>query len=128
MGQERLSAGVDCALLVLAVAESAVSVAKPHGVARLLLVLAAACLIPGSALLTRLAVEDLFEAVVIALGLGFCLEAAGATVMVWTGWWHPLAWALVLLVGSACVLLLDVRRIVVATRPSSPAEGGVARS
>jgi hypothetical protein len=121
LGEQRLSLTVDCALVVLAVAACAVSVAQPHGVSRLLLVLTAACLIPGSAVLTRLTVEDFFEAVVIAVGLGFCLEAAGGLAMVWTGLWHPFAWALILLAGSVGALLLDIRRMVVAARSPSAA-------
>ena len=85
LGDPRRCATADGLLLVLAAATVAVCLLQSHGAARLLLVLAAACLIPGSALLTRLPVEDELEAFGLAVGLGFTIEAFGALAMVWTG-------------------------------------------
>ncbi len=65
----RRRAAFDGLLLVLAGATVAVCLLQAHGAARLLLVLAAACLIPGGALLTRLPVEDVLEAFGFAVGL-----------------------------------------------------------
>jgi hypothetical protein len=119
LGDPRRCAIADCALLVLALAAVAASLLSAHGVARLLLVLVGACLIPGSALLTRLPMEDVLEAVGLAVGVGFSIEAAGALVMVWTGWWHPYGWALAL-VGAACVMfVLDLRRNLAMVREST---------
>jgi uncharacterized membrane protein len=116
LGDPRRCAVADCLLLMLTVATVAVCLLEAHSSARLLLLLAAACLVPGGALLTRLPVQDALEALGLAVGLGLCIEAAGALAMVWTGWWHPFGWALVL-AGTACVMLvLDLRRVVVTVR------------
>jgi hypothetical protein len=114
LGSPRRRAAVDCLLLLLAAVTAASCLADPHGTVRVLAVLAAACLIPGGALLTRLPVEEPFEAVGLAVGLGFTVEAAGALAMLWIGFWHPVAWALVL-GGVACAMLAIDLRAVAAT-------------
>ncbi len=112
LGDPRRCVIADSFLLALAAATLAACLLGAHSSARLLLLLAAACLIPGGALLTRLSVEDALEAVGLAVGLGFSIEAVGTLGMIWTGWWHPFGWALVL-VGAACAMLaLDLRRSV----------------
>jgi uncharacterized membrane protein len=116
LGDPRRCVVGDCLLLVLAVAAVAVCVANTSSIARLMLVLAAACLIPGSALLTRLPVADPLEALGLAVGLGFCIETAGALVMVWTGWWHPFGWALALVTAAGALLVVDLRRVAVMAR------------
>jgi uncharacterized membrane protein len=118
LGDPRRCVTADCLLLVLAAATITVCVLDTHSITRLLLVLAAACLIPGSALLTRLPVEDVLEAFGLAVGLGFTIEAVGALAMVWTGWWHPFGWALALVTAACVVLVLDLRRNVVTVRKS----------
>lgn len=100
----------DCSLLALGAAAVALSLLDVHGAARLLLVLAAACLVPGGALLTRLAVADAVEAVALAVALGFTVEAAGALAMAWSGWWHPFAYALALVGAASVLIVLDLRR------------------
>ncbi len=119
----RRRATADCLLLVLAAATVAVCLLQAHGAARLLLVLAAACLIPGGALLTRLPVEDAVEAFGLTVGLGLTIETFGALAMVWTGWWHPFGWAIVLGAIACAVLAVDLRRsVVIARKPAqSPA-------
>ncbi|HEY5287846.1 MAG TPA: hypothetical protein VIJ50_12140 [Solirubrobacteraceae bacterium] len=116
LGDPRRCAGADAALLVLAAATVAVCLLQSHGAARLLLVLAAACLIPGGALLTRLPVEDALEAFGLAVGFGFTIEAFGALAMVWTSWWHPFGWAIILGAISCAVLTVDLRRNLVMVR------------
>jgi hypothetical protein len=101
---------------VLAAATVTVCLLQSHGAARLLLVLAAACLIPGGALLTRLPVEDELEAFGLAVGFGFTIEAFGALAMVWTGWWHPFGLAIVLGLVACTVLAIDLRRNVATIR------------
>lgn len=118
LGDPRRCVIADCALMLLAVAAVGACMLSDHGVARLLLVLAAACLIPGGALLTRLPVEDALEAIALSVGLGFTVEVAGALVMVWTGWWHPVGLALVLVAGACVLFALDLRRNVVTVRGS----------
>ena len=119
LGNPRRCATADGLLLVLAAATVAVCLLQSHGAARLLLVLAAACLIPGSALLTRLPVEDVVEACGLAIGLGFAIEAAGALVMVWTGWWHPFGWAIALGAVACAVLAIDLRHNLSISRKSA---------
>jgi uncharacterized membrane protein len=110
LGNQRRRATAEFLLLLLAVATVAVCLLEAHGAARLLLVLAAACLIPGGALLTRLPVEDALEALCLAVGLGFAIEAVGALAMVWTGWWHPFGWGIALGIVACGVLAIDLRR------------------
>jgi hypothetical protein len=109
---------------MLAAATVAVCLLQTHGAARLLLVLAAACLIPGGALLTRLPVEDAVEAFGLAVGLGFTIEAFGALAMVWTGWWHPFGWAIVLGTVACAVLAVDLRRSVAIARKLAQSPAG----
>ncbi len=118
LGDPRRCATADGLLLVLAAATVAVCLLQSHGAARLLLLLAAACLIPGGALLTRLPVEDVVEACGLAIGLGFAIETAGALVMVWTGWWHPFGWAIVLGAVSCAVLAIDLQHNLSVSRKS----------
>ncbi len=116
LGNPRRRATAEFLLLLLAIATVAVCLLETHGAARLLLLLAAACLIPGSALLTLLPVEDPLEAFGLAVGLGFTIETAGALVMVWTGWWHPMGWAVVLGAIACAMLAADLGRTVARAR------------
>jgi uncharacterized membrane protein len=116
LGDPRRCVIADCSLLLLAAATVVVCLLETHSTARLLLVLVAACLIPGSAVLTRLPVEDVLEAFGLAVGLGFTIEAAGALVMVWTGRWHPFGWAIALGAVACAVLAVDLRRNVAMVR------------
>lgn len=118
LGDPRRCVVADCLLLSLAAAAIAVCLLDTHSIARLLLVLAAACLIPGGALLTRLPGEDVLEAFGLAVGLSFTVEAVGALAMVWTGWWHPFGWALALATVACVMFVLDLRRNVVTVRGS----------
>jgi uncharacterized membrane protein len=128
LGDRRRCVIADCLLLGLAVLAVGASAAGGHSVIRLSLVLAATCLLPGSAILTRLPGEDVLEVLGLAVGLSFTVGAAGALAMVWTGWWHPYGCALAL-VSTACVMIvLDFRRNLRETlapwRVSSPDAGG----
>jgi uncharacterized membrane protein len=108
----------DSLLIVLAVTAVAVSLTDTHSVVRLLLVLAAACLIPGSAVLTRLPRVETFEALTLALPLGLCIEAVGSLAMIWTGWWHPFVWSVVLVTVACLALALDIRHNLLLRRSS----------
>jgi uncharacterized membrane protein len=120
LGDPRRCVIADCLLLVLAAATVAVCLAGTHSIARLLLVLAATCLIPGGALLTRLPVGDELEALGLAVSLSLCIEAVGTLAMIWTGWWHPFGWALALVTAACVMLVLDLRRIVAAAIREAP--------
>lgn len=119
LGDPRRCATADALLLTLAAATVAVCLLQAHGAARLLLVLAVACLLPGSALLTRLSVEDELEAFGLAIGLGLTIEATGALAMIWTGWWHPFGWAIVLGVGACALIAIDLRHNLSISRESA---------
>lgn len=103
---------VDCVLLSLIVATTAVCLVDAHGPARLLLVLLAAGLVPGGALLTRLPVDESSAFFGLAVCFSFTIEAIGALVMVWTGWWHPFGFAGVLAIAATTLLLFDLTQIV----------------
>jgi uncharacterized membrane protein len=120
LGDPRRCVTADCLLLVLAAATVAVCLADTHSIARPLLVLAAACLLPGGALLTRLPVEDELEALGLAVSLSFCIEAVGTLAMIWTGWWHPFGWALAPVAAACVMLVLDLRRIAAAVVREAP--------
>jgi uncharacterized membrane protein len=129
MGERRRCAIADCVLLVLALVAVGVSALGGHGIVRLLVVLAATCVLPGSALLTRLPGADVLEVLSLAVGLSFTIGAACGLAMVWTGWWHPYGCALALAAGACVMLALDLRRNVdglvapEGTRSSSLPEG-----
>lgn len=80
-----------------------------NGTLRLWLVLLSACALPGGALVARLGAADGLEALVLAVTLGFCVEALGALVMAFSGWWYPTAWGLTLVVASSLPLAWDLR-------------------
>jgi hypothetical protein len=119
LGDARRCVIADVLLLVLAGATVAVCLLDTHGALRLLLLLAAACLIPGGALLTRLPSDGVLEAVGLAVALGFSVEASGALVMIWTGWWHPVAWAAILGSVASMTFAFDLQRSVATLRESS---------
>jgi hypothetical protein len=112
----------DALLLALASASVAMRLAGASGAARLVLVFVAACLLPGAALLTRLSVQSTLERCALAVGLSLCVEAAGSLAMIWTGWWHPDAWALALVVASCALIAVDLA----ATLRAAVARGEVA--
>jgi hypothetical protein len=111
LGDPRRCASADCALLALAALAATGTLAPGSGLLRPLLVLLAACVVPGAALLTRVEVHDLLEAAGLAVAFSLGVEGAGALAMVWTGWWHPLAWGLTLLAAACSMFLLDLRRV-----------------
>lgn len=109
-------------LLLLTIAAAAlVACVADLGAARPLLLLGAACLLPGGALLALLPVDENLERLAIAIGLSLAIETAAATVMVWTGWWHPFGLAAVLGILGSGILLLDLGRIALAGRRSAKA-------
>lgn len=116
LGDPHRCATADCALLALAAITAAACLTGGAGVARPLLVALAACLIPGAALLTRLPAQDPLEALALMVTASLCIEAIGALVMIWTGWWHPVGWALILTAGAGAAFALDLRRLATMAR------------
>jgi uncharacterized membrane protein len=110
LGDPRRCLAADSALLALAVLTALACLTDAGTVVRPLLVLLAGCLIPGAALLTRLPVADPLEAAALAVVGSLCMEAVGALAMIWTGWWHPVGWALTLMVVGCAMFALDLRR------------------
>jgi hypothetical protein len=105
----------DLVLLVLLAATALVVVADVQPV-RPFVVLAAACFVPGGAILTRLRTGEAMTDVALAVGLSLAMEIAGSLVLAWSGWWHPEALGIVLGAGSMGLLvadLVEVRRRVV---------------
>jgi hypothetical protein len=110
LGPPRTAIVVDCLLLALGTSAVTVSVLGGSSTARLTLDLAAACLVPGAAMLTLLGVDDLLSALGLAFALSFCIEGAGALAMIWSGVWHPVAFSLALVALAAAALGIDLRR------------------
>lgn len=118
LGDPRRCVIADVLLLVLAGATVAACLLDTRGALQLLLLLAAACLVPGGALLTRLPLDGVLETVGLAVALGFSIEAGGALVMIWTGWWHPVAWAVILGSVASMTFAFDLQRNVAMLRES----------
>ena len=99
---------VDLALLALAAA-AATAIAASIEPVRPFLALAAAAVVPGGALLTRLRVDDALTAVSLAIGLSLAIDIAASLALVWTGWWQPELLAFVIGGLSAALLIEDIR-------------------
>jgi hypothetical protein len=107
-GSPRARLGADAMLLAVGALTLLACLITINRTLRISLVLASACVLPGGALATRLRVTDGLEALVIAVTLGFCVQALGAMVMAFSGWWHPFAWGLTLLIGSSVGVAWDL--------------------
>jgi hypothetical protein len=81
------------------------------------LVFAAMLLVPGGAVLTLLDLDDVPMAIGLAIVISLAIDAALATLVLWSRWWHPEIVAGV--VGLVCVVLLsdDLRRLRRSTVP-----------
>jgi GT2 family glycosyltransferase len=116
---EATRALIDAGLLAL-IALTATAIVASIDPIRPFAVFAAACLVPGSALMTRLrGVDDVATAAGLAIALSLSLVTAGSLALAWTGWWHPELLALLLGGGSAALLLADLRRALGGARGQS---------
>jgi CHASE2 domain-containing sensor protein len=97
----------DVALLALLVATVFVVLEDAQPV-RPFVVFAAACLVPGGAILTRLRTGEGMTDLALAIGLSLAVEIAGSLALAWSRWWHPEALAIVLAGASAALLLSDL--------------------
>jgi len=68
-------------------------------------------LLPGSAIVAWLELDDLPSAVAVIVVTSIAFDALAATVMLWVGWWHPLAFGVGLAMVCSSVLVIDVVRI-----------------
>jgi GT2 family glycosyltransferase len=106
----RARAIVDIALLAL-IAVAAVAIVVPVDPVRPFAVFAAACVVPGGALMTRLnVVDDLATAAGVALALSLALLTAGSLALAWVGWLHPELLGLLVGGASGALLAADLRR------------------
>jgi hypothetical protein len=112
----RQRARFDAGLLVLAVLAAAAALLAFDPV-RPWLVFAAMLLVPGGAALTLLDLDDLPTVLGLAVVLSLAIDAALATFVLWSRWWHPEIVGGV--VGVLCVALLadDLRRVRRSTVP-----------
>jgi hypothetical protein len=101
---------LDCGALALAALAAAACIAPALAAARPALMLLAFCLVPGGAVLTLLPARGAAEAATLAVALGLGLLTAGASVMVWSGWWHAFGFAASVGVLAAAALLVDLVR------------------
>jgi O-antigen biosynthesis protein len=100
----------DIALLAL-IAVAAIAVVAPVDPVGPLVVFAAACLVPGGALMTRLNVaDDLATTAGLAVALSLAALTAGSLALAWAGWWHPKLLALLVGGASGALLATDLRR------------------
>ncbi len=99
----------DVVLLGL-MAAAVVAVAADLGPVRPYVVLAAVCLVPGGALLTRLRTGELLTDLALAFGLSFAVEILAGVLLAWSRWWHPFALAILFGAGSAALLVNDIVR------------------
>jgi hypothetical protein len=100
----------EAALLVLAAASAALCLSGTESVARPLILLCAATLVPGGAILTLLPARNALEAVGLAVVLGGSLLTTVALAMIWTGFWHPTAAAAAVGALAAALLIVDLAR------------------
>jgi CHASE2 domain-containing sensor protein len=100
---------LDVALLALLAATVFVIVAAVQPV-RPFVVFAAACLVPGGAILTRLRTGEGMTDLALAIGLSLAVEIAGSLALAWSGWWHPEALGIVLGAASMGLLVSDLLR------------------
>jgi len=107
MTRRHVRALLDTLLLAL-IGATVVVVAAPVQPVRPFVVLAAASLVPGGALLTRLRTGEGMVDVALAIGLSLAIAIGGSAVLAWTNWWHPEVLAGVLGAASASLLVGDL--------------------
>lgn len=107
MSRPRSQALFDLVLLGLLAATALVVIVDVQPV-RPFVVLVAACLAPGGAILTRLRTGEGLTDLALAVGLSLAVEIAGSLLLAWSGWWHPAALGLLLGAGSAVLLVSDL--------------------
>jgi hypothetical protein len=106
-GRSGLRVPLDCGALALAAGAFLASVVPLPSV-RAYLIFAAALLLPGTAIMTRLHLGDLLATVSLAIGLSLAIDVAAALILVWSGWYHAAVVAAGLVVLSSGMIVADL--------------------
>ncbi len=98
-------------MLIVAAAALAFAALDAPGVIRWPVIFAAVIFLPGSAIMSRIPVDDVGAYVGLAVALSLAVGVSGATVMTWFGWWHPMLLGALIAAASCAALVLDLRAI-----------------
>lgn len=98
---------VDSSLLVLAAA-AVLATVLPIPEVRPFLVIAAALVLPGAAIVTRLRVQEPIATAALIISLSLAVDTAGALLLVWTGSFHPGALAADIVGASSALIFIDL--------------------
>ena len=110
----------DVGLAALIAAAVAVAVVPVPAAVRILVMLVAACLVPGGALVRYLRFDFGASWMAMATALSLAVETLASLALIWTGWWHPAVVAIALGAISVLIILFDwIRRR--STGPALPA-------
>jgi uncharacterized membrane protein len=103
-------AHLELAVLAVIAVACVVNLFVPVGACRTIVTLLAALAVPGAAVMICTPVSDPAQGVALVVGLSLTVEVVVTLVMVWTGWWHPVAAAAALAGVTAAVLAADLVR------------------
>jgi hypothetical protein len=101
---------VDALLIGLIVLAAVLGLLDAPAPPRVTILLLAALLGPGGALLKLLPRDNMTGSLAVAVSLSLSIEIAGALLMAWARWWHPLGFALVVGGFAVGVLMIDLSR------------------
>jgi hypothetical protein len=76
---------------------------------RALLILAAAVAVPGAAITVRLNLGDALTAIGLTVALGLAVDVVASLAMLWSGWFHPVAGAVIVGAASTASLVPHLR-------------------
>jgi hypothetical protein len=105
-------ANLELAVLALIAAACLMNLILPAGAPRTIGTLLAALVVPGAAVMTRLPIADLVQGAALMVGMSLTIEVSATLVMVWSGWWHPVGAAIIMVGAAAVVLAVDWSRCV----------------
>jgi hypothetical protein len=115
---------VDLALLGL-IGLCAGATTLSGGPARGVIVLVAALVVPGSAVMLRAGPSDLLSAAALAVAISLAIDTAVSVTSVWAKVWQPADLAIAIGVASAIAIADDLRRVVMTGSGVRRATGGV---
>jgi uncharacterized membrane protein len=116
---DRTRANLALAALALVDAACLANLFMPAGAVRTIVTLLAALVLPGCAVLTHLPAVDLAQGAALMVGLSLTIEVAATLVMVWSGWWHPVEAATIMLDTVAIVLAAGWFRCALGSREAA---------